>query len=66
LAGFDSTGQSTSSVFVYNPQSNTWSTAAKHAIWASVIGNTIYLPGGATAQGVGATTSHEAFTVIGR
>ena len=32
-------------------------------IWASVIGNTIYIPGGATAQGFGATTSHESFTV---
>ena len=38
----------------------------KHGIWAAVIGNTIYLPGGATAQGLGATTSHEAFTVSGR
>ena len=28
IGGFDSAGQSTSSVFVYNPQSNTWSTAA--------------------------------------
>ena len=38
----------------------------KHGIWASVIGNTIYLPGGATAQGLGATTSHESFTVSAR
>ena len=28
IGGYDSAGQSTSSVFVYNPQSNTWSTAA--------------------------------------
>src|SRR6188768_972197 len=28
IAGYDSTGQSTSSVFVYHPQSDTWSTAA--------------------------------------
>jgi N-acetylneuraminic acid mutarotase len=28
IGGYDSTGQSTSSVFVYDPQSNTWSTAA--------------------------------------
>ena len=28
IGGYDSTGQSTSSVFVYNPQSNAWSTAA--------------------------------------
>ena len=28
IGGFDSAGQSTSSVFVYNPQSNSWSTAA--------------------------------------
>ena len=35
----------------------------KHGIWASVIGNTISLPGGGTVQGFGATTSHESFTV---
>ena len=45
-----SADQSTSSVFVYNPQSNMWSTAAS-------------APGGATAQGLGATTSHESFSV---
>ena len=28
IGGFDNAGQSTDSVFVYNPQSNTWSTAA--------------------------------------
>jgi N-acetylneuraminic acid mutarotase len=28
IGGYDSAGQSTSSVFVYNPQSSTWSTAA--------------------------------------
>src|SRR5262245_10425130 len=28
IGGFDSAGQSTDSVFVYNPQSNTWSAAA--------------------------------------
>jgi N-acetylneuraminic acid mutarotase len=28
IAGFDSTNQSTDGVFVYNPQSNSWSTAA--------------------------------------
>jgi N-acetylneuraminic acid mutarotase len=28
IGGFDSAGQSTSSVFVYNPQANTWSTVA--------------------------------------
>ena len=28
IGGYDSSGQSTSSVFVYNPQSNTWSIAA--------------------------------------
>jgi hypothetical protein len=31
-----------------------------------VIGNTIHLPGGATVQGLGATPSHESFTVMGR
>jgi hypothetical protein len=35
----------------------------KHGIWASVVGSTIYLPGGATAQGLGATASQESFTV---
>jgi hypothetical protein len=38
----------------------------KHGIWASVIGNTIYLPGGATVQGLGATSSHESFTISNR
>src|SRR5436190_896637 len=28
IGGYDSAGQSTSSVFVYHPQSNSWSTAA--------------------------------------
>ena len=35
----------------------------KHGIWASIIGNTIYLPGGGTVQGLGATASQESFTV---
>jgi hypothetical protein len=38
----------------------------KHGIWAAVTGSTVYLPGGATVQGLGATTSHESFTVMGR
>ena len=58
-------------VEVYEPQSNTWQPlpampTPKHGIWASVIGSTIFLPGGATAQGLGATASHEAFTVGAR
>jgi hypothetical protein len=52
----------------YDPASNTWQQhppmpTPKHGIWASVIGSTIHLPGGATVQGLGATPSHEAFTV---
>jgi N-acetylneuraminic acid mutarotase len=55
----------------YDPGSDTWQQhpampTPKHGIWASVISNTIYLPGGATVQGLGATTSHESFTVSGR
>jgi hypothetical protein len=51
----------------YDPVSNTWQQhpplpTPKHGIWASVIGSTIHLLGG-TAQGLGATTSHESFTV---
>jgi len=38
----------------------------KHGISASIVRNTVYLPGGGTAQGFGATTSTELFTVGGR
>ena len=49
----------------WRPRLTTWQPhppmpTPKHGIWAAVIGNTIYLPGGATAQGFSATTSHEA------
>ena len=60
-----------SEVESYDPVSNTWQQhppmpTPKHGIWASIIGNTAYLPGGGAAQGLGATTSHESFTVAGR
>ena len=34
-----------------------------HGIFGGVIGSTIYLPGGATRQGIGATNLNSAFRV---
>ncbi|MEO7165629.1 MAG: kelch repeat-containing protein [Spartobacteria bacterium] len=55
-------------VEAYNPVSNTWRTlpsmpTPRHGIWASVIGNKVYLPGGARA--VGSASVNEVFTVEG-
>ena len=51
IGGFDAGGQSTDSVFVYNPQSNTWSTAASLPIVnnhgaAAVAGGRLFAFGG--------------------
>ena len=53
---------------VYDPRTNAWESLApmptpRHGIAATVIGDRIYLPGGATLQGLGAVATHEAFTV---
>ena len=35
----------------------------RHGIYAAVIDNAIYLPGGATQQGFGVTGTHDAYVV---
>ena len=52
----------------YDPRTNTWESLApmpvpRHGIGAAVIGDRIYLPGGATVQGFGAVATHEVYTV---
>jgi len=53
---------------VYDPRTNTWETLApmptpRHGIGAAVLGERIFVPGGANVQGFGATGAHEVFTV---
>lgn len=53
---------------VYDPKTNTWQTVAamrtpRHAARAVTDGNKIYVPGGATHSGYGATTVNEVYTV---
>jgi Kelch motif len=55
-------------VEVYNPVSNSWRRLPsmplpRHGIWASVIGNKIYIPGGGAAAGFAATNTNQIFTV---
>lgn len=52
----------------YDPRSNTWEALApmptpRHGIGAVAMGDRIFIPGGATAQGFGATAAHEVYTV---
>jgi N-acetylneuraminic acid mutarotase len=52
---------------VYDPRTNAWESlppmpTPRHGIAAAVIGDRIYLPGGATLQGLGAVATHEVFT----
>jgi N-acetylneuraminic acid mutarotase len=49
-------------VEVFNPATNTWRSLSpmpnpRHGIWASVIGNNIFLPGGGLVAGFGGTTN---------
>ena len=51
----------------YDPRSNTWESLTpmatpRHGIGAAVLGGLVYVPGGATVQGFGATGVHEVFT----
>ena len=51
-------------VEVYNPVTNTWRQLPdmpfpRHGIWASVIGNKIYLPGGGSSAGFAATNTNQ-------
>ena len=56
-------------VEVFNPATNAWQSLSpmptpRHGIWASVIGNQIFLPGGGTVSGFGGTTNlNTVFTV---
>ena len=56
-------------VEVFNPATNTWRSLSpmpnpRHGIWASVIGNNIFLPGGGLVSGFGGTTNlNTMFTV---
>jgi N-acetylneuraminic acid mutarotase len=55
-------------VEAYSPATNTWTTlppmrTGRHGIYAAVIGNIIYLPGGATLQGFGVTGTHDSYVV---
>lgn len=35
----------------------------RHGIYTAVVGQSIFLPGGATREGVGATDVHEAYVI---
>jgi N-acetylneuraminic acid mutarotase len=53
---------------VYDPRSDGWTTlepmpTPRHGIGAAAIGDRIFVPGGATVQGFGATAAHEVYTV---
>jgi N-acetylneuraminic acid mutarotase len=55
-------------VEAFNPATNTWRSLSpmptpRHGIWASVIGNQIFLPGGGIVSGFGATNVNEVFIV---
>jgi N-acetylneuraminic acid mutarotase len=55
-------------VEAYDPSADTWTPlppmqTPRHGIYAAVVGNTIYLPGGSTMQGLGTTGVNEAYVV---
>jgi N-acetylneuraminic acid mutarotase len=55
---------------VYDPATDRWEALApmrtpRHGIGAAVLGERIYVPGGATRQGFGAVAAHEAFVPSG-
>ena len=54
-------------VEAYTPATDTWETLApmptpRHGMGAAVVGNRLYVPGGATQQGFGAVATHEILT----
>ena len=56
-------------VEVFNPATNSWRSLSpmptpRHGIWASVIDNNIFLPGGGIVSGFGATNVNEVFIVL--
>lgn len=55
-------------VEAYNPQTDTWTQldpmrTGRHGIYAAVIDNLVFIPGGATSQGLGVTGINEVFVV---
>ena len=53
---------------VYDPRTNTWETLApmltpRHGIGAVPVGDRIFIPGGATVAGFGATAANEVYTI---
>ena len=55
-------------VEAYDPASDSWRQlppmqTARHGIYAAVLGNAIYLPGGATHEGIGVTAVNEAYVI---
>jgi N-acetylneuraminic acid mutarotase len=55
-------------VEVFNPPTNTWRSLSpmpipRHGIWASVIGNNIFLPGGGLVSGIDPTNENDVFIV---
>jgi len=71
VMGGETNSASSSGVFaqneVYDPKTNTWQTVAsmrtpRHAARAVTDGDKIYVPGGATHSGYGATTVNEVYT----
>ena len=59
-------------VEVYNPATNSWRRIQpdwpipRHGIWASVIGNKVYIPGGGVLENYAPTTYHHVFIVNSR
>ena len=54
---------------LYDPGTNSWTSLApmrtpRHGIGAAVVGNRIFVPGGATVQGFGAVAAHDAFEAL--
>jgi N-acetylneuraminic acid mutarotase len=52
----------------YDPRTDTWQSLApmptpRHGVGAVAVGDRIFIPGGATVQGFGATAAHEVYTV---
>jgi len=55
-------------VEAYDPEIDSWTRlppmqTGRHGIYAAVIGNAVYLPGGATRQGFGVTATNEAYVI---
>jgi N-acetylneuraminic acid mutarotase len=54
---------------LYDPGTNSWTSLAamrtpRHGIGAAVVGNRIFVPGGATVQGFGAVAAHDVFEAL--